>query len=184
LELNRFVLGEPVPANGESWFLARCWHLAARQGVCGAVSFSDPVPRRTATGDLVFPGHIGTIHQASNAEYLGRTTPRRVLLLPDGRVLSERALSEVRGEERGHATTTASLSTPAATLCFRRRRRGSRSRCRTARRRPRSRWTRPTALPNSAYGGAASAADHGSPVRDGETGFEPPLTHDSSTPRR
>ncbi len=58
---------------------------------------------RTATGDLVFPGHLGTIYQASNAEYLGRTTPRRILLLPDGRVLSERALSKVRGHEQGHA---------------------------------------------------------------------------------
>ncbi len=28
LELARFVLAEAVPANGESWFLARCWHLA------------------------------------------------------------------------------------------------------------------------------------------------------------
>jgi hypothetical protein len=43
-----------------------------------------------------------TIYQASNAEYLGRTTPRRVLLLPNGRV-SERALSKVRGVEQGHA---------------------------------------------------------------------------------
>jgi hypothetical protein len=30
------------------------------------------------------------------------TTPRRVLLLPDGRALSERALSKVRGDEQGH----------------------------------------------------------------------------------
>ncbi len=103
LELSRFVLAESVPANGESWFLARCWHLATRQGVHGVVSFSDPVPRRTAADVLVFPGHVGTIYQASNAEYLGRTTPRRVLLLPDGRVLSERALSKVRGDEQGHA---------------------------------------------------------------------------------
>ena len=67
------------------------------------VSFSDPVPRCTAAGDLVFPGHIGIIYQASNAEYLGRTARRRILLLPDGRVLSERALSKVRGDEQGHA---------------------------------------------------------------------------------
>jgi len=103
LELSRFVLAESVPANGESWFLARCWELATSQGVSGVVSFSDPVPRRTAAGELVFPGHVGTIYQASNAEYLGRTTPRRILLLPDGRVLSERALSKVRGDEQGHA---------------------------------------------------------------------------------
>lgn len=61
------------------------------------------MPRRTAAGELVFPGHIGTIYQASNAEYLGRTTPRRILLLPDGRVLSERAPSKVRGDEQGQA---------------------------------------------------------------------------------
>lgn len=85
----------------ESWFLARCWKLTARRGVCGVDSFSDPVPRRTAAGELVFSGHVGTIYQASNAEYLGRTGSRRVLLLPDGGVLSERALSKVRGEERG-----------------------------------------------------------------------------------
>jgi hypothetical protein len=67
------------------------------------VSFSDPVARRTAAGELVFPGHIGTIYQASNAAYLGRTVPRRLLLLPDGRVFSERALSKIRNDERGHA---------------------------------------------------------------------------------
>lgn len=77
--------------------------MAGLRGVRGVISFSDPVPRRTSTGELVFPGHIGTIYQASNAEYLGRTTPRRVLLLPDGRALSERALSKVRGDEQGHA---------------------------------------------------------------------------------
>jgi hypothetical protein len=57
----------------------------------GVVRFSDP--RRTATGELVFPGHIGTIYQASSAAYLGLTAPCRLLLLPDGCVLSERALS-------------------------------------------------------------------------------------------
>src|SRR5262249_11685086 len=68
----------------------------------------DPVPRRTAAGDLVFPGHIGTIYQASDAEYLGRTTPRRVLLLPNGRVLSERALSKVCATSRATPTLSAS----------------------------------------------------------------------------
>ncbi|HSR25514.1 MAG TPA: hypothetical protein VLW53_18310, partial [Candidatus Eisenbacteria bacterium] len=40
------------------------------------------MPRRTVGGEFVFTGRIGTIYQASNAEYLSRTTPRRVLLLP------------------------------------------------------------------------------------------------------
>ena len=33
LELIRFVLAESVPANGESWFLARCWRRS-RQARC------------------------------------------------------------------------------------------------------------------------------------------------------
>jgi hypothetical protein len=77
--------------------------LAAVEGVRGVVSFSDPVARRDAAGRLVFPGHIGVIYQASNAIYAGRGTPRTVLLLPDGRVLNERALAKLRTLDSGHA---------------------------------------------------------------------------------
>jgi hypothetical protein len=35
--------------------------------------------------------------------YPGRALPRPHLVVPDGRVLSERALSKVRGDEQGHA---------------------------------------------------------------------------------
>ena len=93
LELGRLVLADRVPANGETWFLGRVFRLAGREGVRGVVSFSDPVARRDATGGLVFPGHIGTLYQASNATYAGRGAARTVLVLPDGRVLNERALS-------------------------------------------------------------------------------------------
>ena len=103
LELGRFVLADAVPSNAESWFLARAFRLAAVEGVRGVVSFSDPVPRRDAAGRVVFPGHVGVIYQASNAHYAGRGTPRALLLLPDGRVLHERALAKVRALERGHA---------------------------------------------------------------------------------
>ncbi len=103
LELGRFVLVDAVPANGESWFLAQAFRLAAAAGIRGVVSFSDPVARRDAAGRLVFPGHVGTIYQASNAIYAGRGTARSLLLLPDGRVLSDRALAKVRAQHRGHA---------------------------------------------------------------------------------
>lgn len=102
LELGRFVLADAVPANGESWFLAQAFRLAAQDGVRGVVSFADPLPRRTADGRLIFPGHIGTIYQASNAFYAGRGAARQVMLLPDGRVLNARALSKVRSLDRGH----------------------------------------------------------------------------------
>lgn len=103
LELGRFVLLDAVPANGESWFLARVWELAAAEGLRGVVSFSDPVRRASLDGLVVLPGHVGLIYQASNARYLGRATARTLHLLPDGTVLSARALQKVRADERGHA---------------------------------------------------------------------------------
>ena len=66
--------------------------LARARGIAGVVSFSDPLARRTAAGDVVFGGHVGTIYQAHNAAYLGRGTARTLRLLPDGAVLSARAL--------------------------------------------------------------------------------------------
>jgi hypothetical protein len=102
LELGRFVLLDKVGWCGETWFLARVFRAAAQRGVRGVVSFSDPMARTGAAGQVVFAGHIGTIYQASNAAYCGRGTARRLLLLPDGQVLSARALQKVRAGERGH----------------------------------------------------------------------------------
>ena len=101
LELGRFVLLDEVPGNGESWFLARTFELLRAQGFVGVVSFSDPVPRTTADGRPVFPGHWGCIYQSCNAVKSGRSTARRLSLLPDGRVLSDRAISKIRARERG-----------------------------------------------------------------------------------
>lgn len=103
LELGRFVLADRVPGNGESWFLARVFRLAAQEGIRGVVSFSDPVARRDAEGQLTFPGHVGVIYQAAGALYSGRGTPRTLLLLPDGRVLNARALAKLRALDPGHA---------------------------------------------------------------------------------
>lgn len=99
-ELGRFVLLDQVPSNGETWFLARCFELL-RGRLAGVVSFSDPMPRRSSAGVVVFPGHIGTIYQAHNAKYLERSTSRTLRLFPDGSVLSDRAIQKVRKAERG-----------------------------------------------------------------------------------
>jgi hypothetical protein len=99
-ELGRFVLLDHVPANGETWFLARTFELL-RQDLVGVVSFSDPIPRTATTGRVVFPGHVGTIYQAQNAAYLGRGPPRTLHLMPDGRVFSARAAQKIRKRERG-----------------------------------------------------------------------------------
>ena len=101
VELGRLVLLDDVPANGESWFLARCFELARHDGFEALVAHSDPEPRANADGVLVFPGHLGTIYQATNAVYCGRTPARTWRLLPDGTVLSARMLSKLRLRERG-----------------------------------------------------------------------------------
>jgi hypothetical protein len=95
------ALADRAPGNSESWFIARCFERLAADGVRGVVAFADPVPRRAA-GRVIFPGHVGTIYQASNAVLTGRGTPRTVTVLPDGTTLSDRALQKVRRQERGH----------------------------------------------------------------------------------
>ena len=102
LELSRLVLLDEVPANAETWFLAHAFRLAARCGLRGVVSFSDPVPRRVG-GRTVFAGHVGIVYQAKGAVFCGRSSPATKVLLRDGTVLDNRALSKVRGGEQGHA---------------------------------------------------------------------------------
>lgn len=100
VELGRFVLLDDVPSNGESWFLARTFE-AVRPRTDAIIAFSDPEPRETASGARVFPGHLGTIYQATNATYLGRGPRRTWRLFDDGQVFSARAWSKIRKLEQG-----------------------------------------------------------------------------------
>lgn len=102
IELGRFVLLSDVPGNGESWFLARCFEHLRGKGIEALVSHSDPLPRRDASGELVLPGHVGQIYQATNAIYGGRTRARTLWILPDGTVFSERAMTKIRARDRGY----------------------------------------------------------------------------------
>jgi hypothetical protein len=90
-------------------FLARTFERLRRIGIRGVVSFSDPVPRRADDGRVIFAGHLGTIYQAHNAAYLGRSRPSTLRLLPDGSVLANRALQKLRGGERGWRYVVATL---------------------------------------------------------------------------
>jgi hypothetical protein len=112
VELGRFVLLDGVRANAESWTLARCFARLRREGIEGVVSFSDPAPR-VLDGRRLFAGHIGTIYQASNAVYAGRSRARTLRLFrqgPDrGRVLSDRTASKLRAADRGHEYAAAQL---------------------------------------------------------------------------
>ena len=109
VELGRLVLLDEVPANGESWFLARAFEVLRREGLGAVVSFSDPEVRTDATGTTVFLGHAGTCYQASNAVYTGKATPRTLHLLPDGTVLSARTVQKIRARERGWQHAVAQL---------------------------------------------------------------------------
>jgi len=100
VELGRFVLLDEVAGNGETWFLGQCF-AEMRREVVGILSLSDPVPRTDVAGAVVFPGHVGSIYQGHNARYLGRGGTRTLRLLPDGRVMSARAISKIRAMEKG-----------------------------------------------------------------------------------
>lgn len=94
----------PEPTHGAGRPLP--WRTAAeiilrREELLGVVSFSDPVARRRADGTSVFAGHIGTIYQAHNGRYLGRSTARTLHILPDGTVFSARSAQKIRARERG-----------------------------------------------------------------------------------
>lgn len=100
-ELGRLVLLDQVPGNAESWFVARCFDALRAEGFAGVVSYSDPVRRVALDGRVVLPGHVGIVYQALGAVYTGRGRSQTLRLLPDGSVLSARAVAKIRSGERG-----------------------------------------------------------------------------------
>jgi hypothetical protein len=108
-DCGRFVLADEVELNGESWFHARCRELLTRMGFTGLLAFADDVRRTNVEGEIVFGGHLGIVYRSSNALFLGRATARRIQLLPDGRVLGERAIQKIRKGEKGWRGAAARL---------------------------------------------------------------------------
>jgi hypothetical protein len=109
IELGRLVLLDRVAGNGESWFVSRSFEIVRELGIAGVVSFSDPVPRTTITGEQVTPGHVGTVYQALNARYLDRGRADTLRLLPDGRSFPRRSYQKIRDGERGWRPAAAIL---------------------------------------------------------------------------
>ncbi|MBR7917314.1 hypothetical protein KDX16_15935 [Burkholderia vietnamiensis] len=90
VDLGRFILLDNVPYNGETYFLKRAF-VALQQSkpqIKGVIAYSDPVPRHTAAGRVVMPGHVGIIYQAGSARYVGRSASRVLHLSASGHVLS------------------------------------------------------------------------------------------------
>lgn len=110
IELGRLVLLEQCAYNAETWFISRAFKLLKRSlGTRFVLSYSDPIPRHDAAGRLVKRGHIGQIYQALNAHYFGRASKSTLLILPNGRAMSPRALGKIRRGERGHRYATEQL---------------------------------------------------------------------------
>ncbi len=113
IELGRFILAESVGFNGESFFLARALRFLkqADSKLQAVLSFADPLERRdTLTGQLTKRAHYGTVYKSTNAERLGRSSPRWLHVLPNGNVVSPRTLSKIRNEEQGSAYAEALLT--------------------------------------------------------------------------
>lgn len=105
VELGRLVLLDEVAGNAESWFVARAFRAlkGALAGVDGVLSYSDPVVRVNAAGELVKRGHVGVVYQALNATHRGRSRGGLQILAGDGRVVNRRTLSKLRNDEVGAA---------------------------------------------------------------------------------
>lgn len=106
-DLGRFLLLSEIGSNAETWFLARALRLLqaersnAENGPDLVIAYSDPMPRTDRTGQVHFNGHFGGIYRESSAIYLGRTKPRRLWLADDATVISDRAMSKLRNDEKG-----------------------------------------------------------------------------------
>lgn len=103
LDLGRLVLLDDVPGNAETFFVSRALKLLRREkGTRAVIAYSDPIPRRTADGCTVHVGHLGVAYQGLSATLRGRSRARSQLLLPDGRILSDRAITKLRNDSSGH----------------------------------------------------------------------------------
>lgn len=103
--LGRFVLLDEVEGNAETWLLARAFRVLERElaEVRAVLSYADPMPRIAPDGCSFIPGHVGTIYQAHNGRYLGRTREAWLWVAACGKVLSPRTLSKLRNDESGAA---------------------------------------------------------------------------------
>lgn len=117
LELGRFVLLDEVGFNAESWFVSRCREHLAKEGFAGFVMFSDDVQRTDANGNITFKGHLGKIYESAGMSFLGRGTPTKLHLLPDGTTLNKRTISKIRNGESGWRYAAEILESFGAETC-------------------------------------------------------------------
>ncbi len=103
VEMNRLVLLDSVPFNGESFLIGKTLRMLKRKQpeLRGCLSYCDPVPLYAEDGSIRKKGHVGTVYRCTNAAFKGTSMPRTQYLDPNGCVVSERSISKLRGGERG-----------------------------------------------------------------------------------
>lgn len=103
-DLGRLVLLDDVGGNGETYLVSRAFRLLRRErpDILSVISYADPVRRVGSNGEVFLPGHVGSLYAVMGSRYVGRSSMRSDLLLPDGRPISSRALSKIRTNDRGH----------------------------------------------------------------------------------
>lgn len=111
VDLGRLVLLDHVEANAESWFVSRAFRLLRREkpGILSVIAYSDPVRRIADDGSIVMPGHCGMVYQALSAKVRGRSSARTDHIMPNGRIVSPRALAKIRSDDTGAAYATRQL---------------------------------------------------------------------------
>ncbi|MCG2841250.1 hypothetical protein L6Q21_09685 [Sandaracinobacter sp. RS1-74] len=102
-DLGRLVIDQSQGGNAETFLLARAFRLLRREKpeILSVISYADPVRRVDENGTVILPGHIGGIYAVMGSRYVGRSSPRTDLIMPNGRPISSRAISKIRNAECG-----------------------------------------------------------------------------------
>jgi hypothetical protein len=110
-DLGRLALLDDVGGNGETFLVSRAFKLLrqAKPEIISVISYADPIRRVDEAGHVFLPGHVGQLYSVMGARYVGRSTRRTDLIMPNGRPVSSRALSKIRADETGHRYAIESL---------------------------------------------------------------------------
>ncbi len=102
-DLGRLVIDQSQGGNAESFLAARAFRILRREKpeILSVISYADPVRRTDETGRVFLPGHVGGLYAVMGSRYVGRSSPRTDLIMPNGRPISSRAVSKIRNAECG-----------------------------------------------------------------------------------
>jgi hypothetical protein len=102
-DLGRLVIHDSMGGNAETFLVARAFRLLRQEKpeILSVISYADPVRRVDGQGRLFMPGHVGGIYAVMGSRYIGRSSRRTDLIMPDGRPISSRAISKIRNAECG-----------------------------------------------------------------------------------